>query len=77
MGDWAILSQGAEGASVSRCPGGHIHLAWGPVNLKLDDTEFLVLVRMLAQAARSVRGAYGVPGIIFEPERRQEWFSEN
>jgi len=77
MEDWAILSQGAEGAGVSRCPAGHIHVERGPLSLRFDEGEFLAFVRMLAAAARAIRGTKGLADANFRPDRFGWRFSQN
>ncbi len=68
MGEWAILAQGAEGAGVSRCPAGHIHVERGPVSLRFSEAEFIAFVRMLVAAARAMKGSDGLPDLGFRPD---------
>ncbi len=77
MGDWARLSQGAEGAGVSRCPAGHIHVDRGPVSLRFDEEEFLAFAKMLGEAARSIAASRRpeLGGVVHGP--MGAWFSQN
>ena len=77
MGEWTKFSQGAEGAGVSRCPAGHIHVELGPLSLRFDEREFLAFVRMLGQAAQSITATRRpeLGDVIYGPTGA--WFSLN
>ncbi len=49
---WVFLAHGKrENDSISRCPEGHIHLDYGYLTLRFTPDEFLVVARMVAEAA--------------------------
>ncbi len=74
---WIILSRGAEGTGVSRCPEDHIHVDYGAVTLRFDDDGFLAFAKMLDEAARSISASRRpeLGGVIYGS--RGGWFSLN
>ncbi len=54
---WHFLARGPQGSdSITRCPGGHIHLDYGSLTLRFDPDEFLRFAKMVAEAATQLRG---------------------
>lgn len=54
---WRTLARGQkEGDTISRCPGGHIHLDYGNLTLRLDPEEFLGFAEMVSEAASLING---------------------
>ncbi len=54
---WEVLAHGQrESDSISRCPGGHIHLDYGKLTVRFDPDEFLTFARMVAEAAARLNG---------------------
>lgn len=55
--DWTFLARGQqENDSISRCPGGHIHLDYGNLTVRFHRDEFLAFARMVAEAAARLQG---------------------
>ncbi len=77
MGKWIILSRGAGGTGVSRCPEGHIHVDYGVVTLRFDEEGFRVFAKTLGDAARSIGASHRpeLGGVIHGP--MGAWFSLN
>lgn len=52
MSGWQLLARGDGNISVSRCPEGHIHLDLGSgmVTIRLNESEFISVAQMIAQA---------------------------
>ncbi len=77
MGKWIVLSRGAEGTGVSRCPEDHIHVDYGAVTLRFDDEVFLAFARTVNDAARSIWAARRseLGGVVYGPQGA--WFSLN
>lgn len=49
---WTLLARGkTENDAISRCPGGHIHLDYGNLTVRLQRDEFLMLTRLMVEAA--------------------------
>ncbi len=64
---WQFLAHGeTKGDSITRCPGGHIHLDYGALTLRFEAEEFLRFGNMVAEAAAHLRG--GTPIIQVEPD---------
>jgi hypothetical protein len=77
MGGWSVLSRGAEGTGVSRCPEGHIHVDCGVVTLRFDDEGFLAFTKTIGEAAGSIAASRRpeLGGVIRGP--MGAWFSLN
>lgn len=77
MREWIVLSRGAEGTGVSRCPEGHIHVDYGVVTLRFDDEGFLAFAKTLGDAARSITASRRpeLGGVVHGPTGA--WFSLN
>ena len=57
LSDWTGLAQGRKkGASISRCPVGHVHLDYRNLAIRLENDEFLAFASMVAQAAARLGG---------------------
>ena len=56
MSEWKVLAQGGEGAGISRCPGGHIHLDYGNVTLRFTEENFRAFATMVGRAAANLGG---------------------
>ena len=77
MQGWKVLAQGGEGARISRCPGGHIHLDYGNVTLRFTEEDFRAFAAMVGQAAANLDGAQLLKGLAARPEDVAATFSEN
>lgn len=54
---WTLLARGGtENEAISRCPGGHIHVDYGNLTVRLQRDEFLMLARMMGEAAMRLQG---------------------
>ncbi len=54
---WQFLARGQQkGDSITRCPGGHIHLDYGSLTLRFDPDEFLRFANMVTEAAAHLKG---------------------
>ncbi len=54
---WQVLARGAEKSdSITRCPGGHIHLDYDNLTLRFSPDEFLLFANMVAEAAAHLKG---------------------
>ena len=56
MSEWKVLAQGGEGAGISRCPGGHIHLDYGNVTLRFTEENFRAFATMVGRAVANLGG---------------------
>ena len=56
MQGWKVLARGREGAGISRCPGGHIHLDYGNVTLRFTKEDFHIFAAMVGRAAANLGG---------------------
>lgn len=56
MQEWKVLAQRGESASISRCPGGHIHLDYGNFTLRLGEEEFGAFAAMVQEARANLDG---------------------
>ncbi len=55
---WRFLARGqGAGESITRCPGGHIHLDYGTLTLRFDPDEFVRFANMVAEAAAHLNGS--------------------
>lgn len=54
---WTFLARGVqENDTISRCPGGHIHLDYGNLTVRFQREDFLAFARMVAEAAMRLQG---------------------
>jgi len=54
---WMFLARGKqESETITRCPGGHIHLDYGNLTVRFHPEEFQIFARMVAQAAARLQG---------------------
>ena len=54
---WTFLARGEQANdTMSRCPGGHIHLDYGYLTVRFKREEFLALARMVAEAVLRLQG---------------------
>ena len=56
MQEWKVLAQRGESGRISRCPGGHIHLDYGNVTLRLGKEEFGAFAAMVQEARANLDG---------------------
>ncbi len=78
MQGWKVLAQGGEGARISRCPGGLIHLDYGNVTLRFTEEDFRAFAAMVGQAAANLDGARLPKGLAALPEGKDTIvFSKN
>jgi hypothetical protein len=77
MQEWKVLAQGGEGARISRCPAGHIHLDYGNVTLRFTEEDFRAFAAMVGRAAANPDGAQLLKGLAAWPEDVAATFSEN
>ncbi|MFQ5859262.1 MAG: hypothetical protein ACE5LU_26985 [Anaerolineae bacterium] len=77
MSGWKVLAQGGEGARVSRCPGGLIHLDYGNVTLRFTKEYFRAFAAMVGRAAANLGGAQLPQGLAARPEDVAATFSKN
>ena len=77
MQGWKVLAQGREGAAISRCPGGHIHLDYGNVTLRFAEEDFRAFAAMVGQAAANLGGTPLLKGLATRPEDVAAAFSKN
>ncbi len=55
---WTRLARGEqESDTITRCPGGHIHLDYGNFTVRFQRDEFLAFARMVAEATAHLTGA--------------------
>ena len=77
MQGWKVLAQGGEGATISRCPGGHVHLDYGNVTLRFTEEDFRAFADMVGRAAAALDGTLRLKGPMLRPEDMQATFSVN
>lgn len=77
MQGWKVLAQGGEGAGISRCPGGHIHLTYGNVTLHFTEADFRAFAAMVEQAEANLDGIPLRKGLVTRPEDAAATFSKN
>ena len=77
MQGWKVLAQGGEGAAISRCPGGHIHLDYGHLTLRFTEEDFRAFATMVGQAAANLGGTPLLQGLLTRPEHVAAVFSKN
>ena len=77
MQGWKVLAQGGEGARISRCPGGHIHLDYGNVTLRFTEEDFRAFAAMVGRAAANLDGTPLPKGLATRPEDVAATFSKN
>ncbi|MGA9350786.1 MAG: hypothetical protein WBW48_18555 [Anaerolineae bacterium] len=77
MSEWKVLARGGEGAGISRCPGGHIHLDYGNVTLRFTEEGFRAFAAMVGQAAANLGGTPLLKGLATRPEDVAAAFSKN
>jgi len=78
MQGWKVLAQGGEGARISRCPAGHIHLDYGHVTLRFTEEAFRAFAAMVGQAAANLDGTPLLKGLAALPEDKDTIvFSKN
>ncbi len=62
---WQFLARGKhESESITRCPGGHIHLDYGHLTLRFDPDEFLAFAKMVVEAAARLDGSMFIPTVL-------------
>jgi len=76
MQGWKVLAQGGEGAGISRCPGGHIHLTYSNVTLHFTEEDFHAFAAMVEQAEANLSEA-PLKGLVTRPENVAATFSRN
>jgi hypothetical protein len=64
MAEWKLLAQRGEGAWISRCPGGHIHLDYGNVTLRFSEEDFRAFAAMVGEAKANQDGALPFTGLM-------------
>jgi len=77
MSGWKVLARGREGAGISRCPGGLIHLDYGNVTLRFTEEDFRASAAMVEQAAANLNGAQLLKGLATWPKDVAATFSKN
>lgn len=77
MEGWEVLAQGSEGIRISRCPGGHIHLDYGNVSLRLTEAGFRALTARVGEAATKLGGSRLLKGLGILAEDEATMFSKN
>ncbi len=77
MRGWKVLAQGGEGAEISRCPGGHIHLTYGNMTLHFTEADFRTFAAMVEQAEANLREAPQLKRLGVRPEDVAATFSKN
>ncbi|TEU15725.1 MAG: hypothetical protein E3J21_12380 [Anaerolineales bacterium] len=77
MQEWKVLAQGGEGARISRCPAGHIHLDYGCVTLRFTEEDFRAFAAMVARAATNLDGTPLLKGLAALPKDVAATFSKN
>lgn len=54
---WTFLAHGEQvNYTISRCPGGHIHLDYDNLTVRFQREDFLAFTRMVAEAAMRLQG---------------------
>ncbi len=57
MSEWKVLTRGGDGARISRCPGGLIHLDYGNVTLRFTEKNFRAFATMVGRAVANLDAA--------------------
>jgi|GEM_PF-3362559 len=63
MQGWKVLARGGDGARISRCPGGLIHLDYGNVTLRFTEKNFRAFATMVGRAAANLCGVQLARGL--------------